>query len=69
MLCSLNEHAVGFAYNNTPKNTARGSRLVLTAKGGVYSDGGGNITDGWKWDREAQNKGRQPQGGVNMPLK
>ena len=43
MLCSLNELAVGFAYNNTKGSSDRNSRLVLTKQGGVYCNGEGNI--------------------------
>ena len=68
LLSSINELAVGFAFNNCKTSSARNSRLVLTNKGGVLSNKDGNITSNWKWDRGAQNAGMVPAGGVNMPL-
>jgi hypothetical protein len=68
MLCSLNENAVGFAFNNCRSSNTRNSRLVLTDKGGVFSNKDGNISNEWKWDKGAQNAGVMPPGGVNMPL-
>jgi len=68
MLCSLNEYAVGFALNNTRSHEQRHSRLVLTAKGGIWADQHRNVKHEWKWDRKAQNKGVLPAEGIHMPL-
>jgi hypothetical protein len=68
MLCSLNELAVGFAYNNSRGSSDRNSRLVLTKQGGVYSNGEGTIKHEWKWDRKAQNAGEVPPAGISMSL-
>ena len=68
MLCSLNEYAVGFALNNTRSNPQRGSRLVLTNKGGVYADEKRNLKHEWRWDGKAQNAGKIPAEGIHMNL-
>jgi hypothetical protein len=59
LLCSFDEHAVGFAFDNS--GTQQGQRLVLTGSGGVLANNAGRILNEWKWDKRKQGAGTPPQ--------
>ena len=51
LLGSFDENAIGFALDTASKGRAAGRKLVLTAKGGLISDGEGYITSEWAWPK------------------